>query len=75
MALPTFGGTNNPAPLSDVPQDTDIDPATWQIAEDLVRSRNGGFAGVSEQGKYNQIKEAYDQIVENNKKATAWEGK
>jgi hypothetical protein len=69
-----FSSTNNPAPDADVPKDNDIDPEAWRRAEEAVRARNGGFAGVSDEGKYNQIKEAYDLLVENNKKAADWEG-
>lgn len=74
MAI-SFGSTNNPAPKQDIPFGDNIDPDAWKVAEDLVRARNGGFSGVSEQGKFNQIKAAYDQILETNKKAAEWEGK
>lgn len=71
----TFNSTANPAPDKDVPAGSNIDADAWKVAEELVRARNGGFSGVSPQGKYLQIREAYDQMRETNDKAIKWEGK
>jgi hypothetical protein len=70
-----FSSTNDPAPKQDIPQGDNIDQDTWKLAEESVRSRNGGFSGVSAEGKYRQIKQAYDQITDNTQKAADWEGK
>lgn len=75
MAGFNFSSTNNPAPAADIPKGDNIDADAWKMAEESVRGRNGGFSGVSEEGKYRQIKEAYDQIVDNTQKANDWEGK
>lgn len=68
----SYSSTNNPAPKQDVPQS--VDSNAWRLAEEAVRARNGGFAGVSEETKQRQIKEAYDQLQENNAAAAKWEG-
>jgi hypothetical protein len=71
----TSNSTNNPAPAQDVPVGDNIDKGAWQMAEESVRGRNGGFSGVSKEAKYRQIKEAYDQLVSTNDEAAKWEGK
>jgi hypothetical protein len=70
-----FASTNDPAPKKDIPKTSNVDPETWRRAEEAVRARNGGFSGVSEEGKRAQIQDAYDQIVESNDQAAKWEGK
>lgn len=69
-----FSSTNSPAPDTDVPAGDNIDKEAWKQAEEAVRGRNGGFSGVSDEAKYKQIKEAYDQNAETAKKAAEWEG-
>lgn len=66
--------TNDPAPIQDVPKGDNTDTDAWRLAEEAVRARNGGFSGVSEEGKRRQIQEAYDQIVATNDQARKWEG-
>lgn len=70
-----FSSSNNPAPNQDVPDKPQIDDLAWKRAEEAVRARNGGFAGVSPEGKYRQIKAAYDLLVESNQQASKWEAK
>ncbi len=75
-----MGLFNHGSPTTDVDGDAErigdnIDQEGWKMAEQAVLSRVGGWAGVSEEAKYRQIKEAYDQLVENNKAAAVWEGK
>lgn len=69
-----YSSTNNPAPDADIPEGDNIDPDAWRMAEEAVRSKNGGFGGITKEQKYKQIKEAYDQIAGETTKARKWEG-
>lgn len=73
-----MGIFNHGSPSTDIDNDgvpRGLDKEGWKMAELAVLSRVGGWAGVSEAGKRAQIQEAYDQLVENNRQAAAWEGK
>ena len=69
-----FSSSNNPAPDADIPAGDNIDQDAWRLAEETVRSKNGGFGGISKEQKHKQIKEAYDQIAGHNAQARKWEG-
>lgn len=56
------------------PPEDPVNEGTWAEAERSVRNRNGGFAGVSPEGKKAQIKKEYDQMVSNNKQVEDWAG-
>lgn len=57
-------------------QDTkkSVNKEVWDQAEAAVRNKNGGFAGLSDEGKRAQIQEAYDQMVGNDEQTKKWAG-
>lgn len=52
-----------------------VDKGAWEAAEAAVLNKNGGFSGISKEGRIAQVQEQYDQIEAINKQARAWEGK
>lgn len=55
------------------PKET-VNKELWAAAEQAVRNKNGGFAGVSPEGRKRQIQEQYDQMVANDQATKAWAG-
>lgn len=52
-----------------------VNKEAWEAAEAAVLNKNGGFSGISKEGRVAQVQEQYDQIEQINKQARAWEGK
>jgi hypothetical protein len=52
-----------------------VNQELWEQAEIAWRNQSGGHGVSSESAKREQIKKFYDQMIDNDKKAKAWEGK
>lgn len=51
-----------------------VNKDVWAQAEQAVLNKNGGWAGVSPEGRKAQIQEQYDQMVSNDESTKKWAG-
>lgn len=51
-----------------------VDKDLWAEAEASALGLNGGFSGVSPEGRKAQIQEQYDKMVESDKQTKQWAG-
>ena len=58
--------------VSGVPAPSGTDKDVWAEAEASALGLNGGFAGVSPEGRKQQIQEQYDKMVESDKQTKEW---